>query len=112
MQALWKIEAGLTKDIIEQMPDPKPHYNTVSTILKILLEKNFVEVEVVGKSHRFHPKVLKDEYSSSSVKHLVQGYFNGSFTNMLSFFAKQKDISAAELEEVLELIRQKKTDKK
>jgi BlaI family penicillinase repressor len=112
MQALWKIEAGRTKDIIEQMPDPKPHYNTVSTILKILLEKNFVEVEVVGKSHRFHPKVQKDDYSRATFKQLVQVYFNGSFSNMLSFFAKEEDISAAELEVLLEEIKRIRTRNK
>lgn len=105
MQALWKIEQGFTKDIVDQLPDPKPHYNTVSTILKILLEKEFVTAESVGKSHLYRPTIKKDTYSKQSVKQLLKGYFNGSFTNMLSFFAKEKDISAKELEDLLKEIK-------
>ncbi len=101
MQALWKIEQGFTKDIVDQLPDPKPHYNTVSTILKIMLEKEFVTVESIGKSHLYRPAVKKDTYSKQSMKQLVKGYFNGSFSNMLSFFAKEKDISAKDLEDIL-----------
>lgn len=105
MQALWKIGKGFTKDIIDQMPDPKPHYNTASTILKILQEKEFVTVENIGKSHLYRPAIKKETYSKQSVKQLVKGYFNGSFANMLSFFAKEKDISAKELEEILKEIK-------
>ncbi|WP_118973961.1 BlaI/MecI/CopY family transcriptional regulator [Taibaiella koreensis] len=106
MQALWKIEQGFTKDIIDQLPEPRPHYNTVSTILKILLEKDFVKVTAMGKSHLYKPVVKKEQYSSQSARHLVKGYFNGSFANMLSFFAREKDISVKELEEILKEIKQ------
>lgn len=108
MQALWKIGQGFTKDIIEQLPDPKPHYNTVSTILKILADKEFVVTETIAKSHLFKPAVKKEVYSKQSMKTLVKGYFDGSFTNMLSFFAKEKDISVSELEEVLKNIKKTK----
>ena len=108
MQALWHIEQGFTKDIIDQLPDPKPHYNTVSTILKILAEKNFVTVEPIAKSHRFKPAIAKETYSKQSVKTLVKGYFDGSFANMLSFFAKEKAISVSELEEVLKAMKKSK----
>lgn len=108
MQALWKIEKGFTKDIIDELPEPKPHYNTVSTILKILLDKEFVVAEPLGKSHLYKPRVKKEVYSKQSMKQLVKGYFNGSFSNMLSFFAKEKDISAADLEEILKELKQSK----
>src|SRR6476620_114889 len=108
MQALWKIEKGFTKDIIDELPETKPHYNTVSTILKILQDKDFVVAESLGKSHLYKPRVKKEVYSKQSMKQLVKGYFNGSFSNMLSFFAKEKDISAAELEEILKEIKKSK----
>ncbi len=105
MQALWKIGEGFTKDIIDVLPTPKPHYNTVSTILKILQDKEFVTAQSIGKSHLYKPLVKKELYSKQSVKQLVKGYFNGSFANMLSFFAKEKDISVADLEEILKEIK-------
>lgn len=108
MQALWKIGQGFTKDIIDQFPEPKPHYNTTSTILKILQEKGFVTAENIGKSHLYKPAVKKETYSKQSMKQLVKGYFNGSFTNMLSFFAKEKDISVTELEEIIRTIKKSK----
>lgn len=108
MQALWKIGQGFTKDIIDQFPEPKPHYNTTSTILKILQEKGFVTAENIGKSHLYKPVVKKETYSKQSMKQLVKGYFNGSFTNMLSFFAKEKDISVTELEEIIRTIKKSK----
>jgi predicted transcriptional regulator len=101
MQALWKIEKGFTKDIITELPDPKPHYNTVSTILKILLEKGFVNVESIGKSHLYRPAIHKNLYRKKFMNQLVKGYFEGSFTNMVSFFARQKDISVQDLEQIL-----------
>lgn len=108
MQALWKIGTGFTKDIIDVLPAPKPHYNTVSTILKILQDKEFVIVESVGKSHLYKPLVKKETYSKQSMKQLVGGYFNGSFSNMLSFFAKEKDISVTDLEALLKEIKKTK----
>lgn len=108
MQALWGIGEGFTKDIIDQLPEPKPHYNTVSTILKILTEKEFVTVENISKSHLYKPAVLKDAYSKQSMKRFIKSYFDGSFSNMLSFFAKEKDISVTELEEVLKGIKKTK----
>lgn len=101
MQALWKIGKGTTNDIIDQLPAPKPHYNTASTILKILAEKKFVKIETIGKSNFYAPLITKDKYSKHSVQQLVSGYFGGSFANMLSFFAREKNISVSELEEIL-----------
>lgn len=105
MKVLWEIEKGLTKDIIDQLPTPKPHYNTVSTILKILAEKGFVTIVQFGKSNIYKPAVSRDVYSKNSMKQFVKGYFDGSFANMLSFFAKEKDISIADLEDILKEIK-------
>lgn len=101
MQVLWQLENAFVKDIIVKMPSPKPHYNTVSTIIKILEEKGFVDHESFGKSNRYFPLVDKDDYSKKSMKQFVKKYFEGSFSNMLSFFAKEKDISVQQLEDIL-----------
>ena len=109
MQALWQIEKGFTKDIIDALPKPKPHYNTASTMLKILIEKGFVKAESVGNANLYIPLVAKEAYSKASMKQLVKGYFDGSFANMLSFFAKEKDISLTELEDVIKGIKKSKS---
>lgn len=106
MQVLWQLEKAFVKDIIDMLPEPKPHYNTVSTIIKILEDKNFVNHESLGKSNRYFPLVEKDEYSKKSMNQFVGKYFEGSFANMLSFFAKEKDISIKELEAILEYMKQ------
>lgn len=105
MQALWQLEHAFVKDIVDILPEPKPHYNTVSTIIKILEDKGFAGHESFGKANRYFPLVKKDVYSKRSMKQLVKGYFEGSFTNMLSFFAKEKDISIEELEAILKELK-------
>jgi BlaI family penicillinase repressor len=101
MQALWQLEKAFVKDIVDILPEPKPHYNTVATIIKILEDKNFVAHESFGKSNRYYPLVAKADYTKKSMKQFVKKYFEGSYANMLSFFAKEKDISVKELEDIL-----------
>jgi predicted transcriptional regulator len=86
---------------VEAIPNPKPHQNTVATILKILVEKEFVAVEVMGRLHLYYPLVLKEEYTKRSMKQLVKGYFEGSFNNVVSFLVKENNISIEELETLL-----------
>ncbi len=105
MQILWKLDHAFIKDIVDELPEPKPHYNTVSTIIKILTDKNFVGHESFGKSNRYYPLVKKDEYSKKSMKQFVKKYFEGSYTSMFSFFAKEKDISIEELESILKELK-------
>lgn len=105
MQVLWQLERSFAKDIVEALPVPRPHYNTVSTILKILVEKGFVAYESIGKSNLYYPLVKKDDYRRKSTKQLLKGYFSGSFSELLSFFVKEKDISLEELESVLKELR-------
>ncbi len=106
MQALWQLNKAFVKDIVDILPEPKPHYNTVSTIIKILGDKGFVAFESFGKSNRYYALVPKDEYSKKTMNQFVKKYFEGSFANMLSFFAQEKDISIKELEDVLKELKQ------
>ena len=101
MQSIWKLETAFLKDVVEAQPEPKPHSNTVATIIKILTDKGFVGVTPIGRVHQYYPLVSKEEYSSSSIRNLVEGYFEGSFSEAVSFMVKQKDISVKELELLL-----------
>jgi len=107
MQALWKIEKGFLKDIIDEMPSPKPHSNTVATILKILIEKKFVETETFGRMHQYQPVVSKDAYSKTSLSGLVKNYFGGSFSKAVSFLVEENKLSVDELELLLQQLKKK-----
>ena len=102
MQILWDRKDGLVKDIRESFNDPKPARNTVSTVLRILEKKGYVGHKVYGNVHLYHPLVSKIEYSKSQLFGLMESYFNNSFPAMASFFAREKDLSVQELEELLE----------
>jgi len=108
MQALWQYDAAFIKEVIAAMPAPQPHYNTVSTLLKILAEKGFVVSETMGNAHRYRALVSKDDYSRRSVQQIVKGYFNNSFKEMISFFAAEKELDIATLEEVLKTLKKAK----
>jgi len=107
MQALWKVEKGFLKDIIDQMPDPKPHTNTVATMLKILIEKNFVDFEVFSRAHRYFPLVSKESYSKGSLIKFVDSYFSGSYQQAVSFLVKEKEMSIQDLELLLQQLKKK-----
>jgi predicted transcriptional regulator len=108
MQVLWKLESAYLKDVVDAMPDPKPHSNTIATIIKILIDKGYITHEVHGRVHCYTPAVSKEEYSSSSIKNLVEGYFEGSFSDVVSFMVKQQDLKVADLELLLQQIKKKK----
>lgn len=108
MQTIWKLETAFLKEIIEAQPDPKPHSNTIATIVKILVDKGFVGVNQIGRVHQYFPIVTKEEYSSSTIRNLVEGYFEGSFADAVSFMVKQKDISVKELELLLQEMKKSK----
>ena len=106
MMALWQQEGkAFIKDIIAAMPKPQPHYNTVSTLLKILAEKSFVQSQLMGNAHYYEPLINKAEYSKRSVKQLLKGYFNNSFAGMVSYFAGEDEIGIDELEAILKTLR-------
>lgn len=112
MQVLWKLGPSFVKDLVEEMPEPRPHYNTVSTLVKILVEKGFVNFKAYGKSHQYYALISKEEYSRKTVKNFVKGYFEGSFSNMVSFFVQEKDMSVSDLEKLLQQIKQSKNTEK
>ena len=111
MHVLWDLEEATVKDIIEKLPSPKPAYNTVSTIIRILETKNFVSHKAKGRGYVYLPLVNKTEYSNQSLNKLVDGYFGGSFKSMVSFFVNKNDVDINELETILEAINNKKTKK-
>lgn len=101
MQYLWEIEKGFLKDILEHFPEPKPHTNTVSTILKVLKEKDFVDYEVHGRQHQYFALISKERYSGKSMKSLVKNYFEGSYKNAVSFLVEKNEMSVEDLEMLL-----------
>ncbi|BFP40383.1 BlaI/MecI/CopY family transcriptional regulator [Flavobacteriaceae bacterium GF1] len=105
MQLLWQLKKANVTSLLEELPEPKPAYNTVSTIVRILEDKGFVDHEKVGKGHVYFPLLKKSDYSNESINKLVNGYFQGSFQSMVSFFMKKNDISISELEEILNKIK-------
>ena len=112
MQVLWSVGKGFSRDILDALPQPRPHQNTVGTILKILQDKGFVGATLIGRNHEYYALVSKEDYSKSSVKSLVKGYFDGSFSNMVSFFVKEKNMSVEELEKLLQQMKKQKNSSK
>lgn len=108
MQILWKLEKAFVKDIVEEMPNPKPAYNTVSTIVRILETKGFVNHKAYGKTHEYFPAITKEKYTKFYLNNLLKGYFNGSFQNLVSFFAKENKMDANDLEKLLNEIKNQK----
>lgn len=106
MKILWDIEEGSILAILEKFPEPKPAYNTVSTIVRILEDKQFVSYRKEGRIHIYCPLLKKEEYSNQSITKLIDGYFQGSFKSMVSFFMKKNDISIEEMEIALKQINE------
>ncbi len=104
MQILWKIEKGFVKDVVEHFPVPRPAYNTVSTIIRILERKGFVGHNAYGKTHEYFPLVKKDEYSKAFFGTFLKNYFGNSFNKLVSFFSDRENLSVEELEEMRRLI--------
>src|SRR5258706_11213391 len=107
MQILWKLEKGFVKDIVEEMPEPKPAYNTISTIVRILETKGFVDHKAYGKTHEYFPLITREKYTKFYLNNLLKGYFNGSFQNLVSFFAKENKLDAKEIEKILHELKNK-----
>lgn len=103
MQALWSLENAFVKEIVEILPN-KNHYNTISTIVRNLEEKNYVGYNAFGKTHQYFPIISKNQYAKQFMNSAMKLYFNDNYKNMVSFFAKEEKISAQELREILQLI--------
>ncbi|MEQ3655995.1 MAG: BlaI/MecI/CopY family transcriptional regulator [Dokdonia sp.] len=106
MHVLWQLERGFVKEIMAGLPSGN-HYNTISTIVRNLEEKGFVAHKAFGKTHQYYPRVSKEQYSKQFMQTATQRYFDNSYKNMVSFFAKEEKISAKELREILAIIEQK-----
>lgn len=104
MQVLWKIEKGLVHDILGHFPEPRPAYNTVSTIIRILEQKGFVDHKAYGRTYEYYPLISKDTYSRAHFSNFLNNYFGNSFKSLASFFATGTNLSVTELEEIRELI--------
>ena len=103
MQILWDMEEGLVKDVIKQFPDPKPAYNTVSTVIRVLEKKDFVAHRAYGNTYLYYPLVQKEEYARVHFMDFMKDYFNDSFPKMAAFFAREKNLDIGEMEEILKM---------
>lgn len=112
MQYLWHIEKGFLKDIVEQYPDPKPAYTTVSTVVRVLVKKGAIAYNTYGKINEYFPVIKKTDYTKRFMKTMVKNFFNNSQQQFASFFTKESDLSVSELEELRKLIDQKIIEQK
>jgi len=112
MQILWKIERGFVKDVVEQLDNPKPAYNTVSTIIRILEKKGFVDHKAYGKTHEYFPIVSKKDYTKSFFGNFLNKYFSNSFPQLVSFFSNENDMSLEEMEKIRVLLEKEIMNKK
>lgn len=108
MKELWDMGRGFVKEIVDRLPEPKPAYNTVSTIVRILETKGFVTHESFGKSHQYLPKISKDEYKKGITGKLLTNYFDNSPKRMLSYFLEENRLDVQELDEILSIIERNK----
>ncbi len=104
MQVVWKIKKGFINDMLELMPEPKPAYNTVSTIVRILEKKGFIAHKVFGKTHEYYALVAKEAYKKNLMGGLLKNYFDNSLIQMVSYFAKDKSLSVNDIDEIINLI--------
>jgi BlaI family transcriptional regulator, penicillinase repressor len=112
MHILWKIERGFVKDVVEQLNNPKPAYNTVSTIIRILEKKGFVGHKAYGKTHEYFPIVSKKDYTKSFFGNFLKKYFSNSFQQLVSFFSNESDLSLEEMEKIRVLMEKEIKNKK
>jgi BlaI family transcriptional regulator, penicillinase repressor len=107
MQILWKLKKAFVKEVLAEITEDQPHYNTLSTIIRNLEEKGFVSYNAFGNTHQYYPVVQMEDYRKRFMNTAIDTYFDSSYKNMVSFFAKEQKISAEELREILALIEQK-----
>ena len=112
MQILWDIEKGFIKDIQEHFPDPKPPYNTISTIVRVLVKKEILAYKSYGGSHQYYPLISREQYRSEQMGRLMKHYFGNSLKEVVSFFSEKKDLDIDELDEALKMLEELKTKRK
>ncbi|MDJ0644510.1 MAG: BlaI/MecI/CopY family transcriptional regulator [Flavobacteriaceae bacterium] len=107
LRVLWKLEKAFVKEILAALPNPKPHYNTISTIIRNMETKGYVKHYAYGKTHQYYPAISREDYKKIYMKKTISDYFENSYKNVVSFFAKEEKISIDELKEIIELIEKK-----
>ena len=105
MQVYWDLGKAFIKEVIPHLPDPKPHYNSVATMVKILEEKGFLDHDTIGNVYSYFPIITREQYQKHAMKDIVKEYFDNSYPRMLAFFAKEQKLSEAELKEILNMIK-------
>ncbi|WP_298344995.1 BlaI/MecI/CopY family transcriptional regulator [uncultured Algibacter sp.] len=108
MHILWKLEKAFVKDVLAEIKGEKPHYNTLSTIIRNLEDKGYVAYNAYGKTHQYYPIVKKEDYRKRFMNMAIDNYFNNSYKSVVSFFAKEEKISVDELKEIIKLIEKEK----
>ena len=104
MRILWKLKQAFVKEIVAELPNPKPHYNTLSSLVRILEDKGYVGHKAYGNTHEYFPLISKEEYQREFMSKIVDSYFGKSYKNVVSFFAKEEKISVDELREIIRII--------
>lgn len=112
MQILWRLKKAFIKEILEKFDEPKPAYSTVSTMIRILLEKGFVNYKVYGRTYQYFPVISKDDYRKSQMSSFVKDYFSNSYQKMVSFFAREDSITIKDMEEIMEMLKRDRKIKK
>ncbi|RZA02502.1 MAG: BlaI/MecI/CopY family transcriptional regulator [Sphingobacteriaceae bacterium] len=111
MQLLWQLEEAIVKDIIALMPDPKPAYNTVSTVVRVLEGKGFIDHKAYGNSHVYFPLISESQYKKFTFDKMMSNYFSNSYESLVSFIADEKKLGVKELDELTQLIDKLKNKK-
>jgi BlaI family penicillinase repressor len=111
MQILWQLKEAIVKDIIEEMPDPKPAYNTVSTVVRVLEGKGFIDHKAYGNSHVYFPTISEDEYKKFTFDKMMKNYFSNSYKSLVSFIVDEKNLDVKELDELTNLLDNLKNKK-
>ncbi|HEX5555339.1 MAG TPA: BlaI/MecI/CopY family transcriptional regulator [Chitinophagaceae bacterium] len=112
MQLLWDMNKGFVKDIVARFPDPKPAYSTVSTIVRILVEKGFVGYNAYGKTHQYYPVISREKYRGFVSAKLMSDYYDDSLQSLVSAFVRKKDIDIEEADEIIRLLQKFKKNQK
>lgn len=112
MKILWKIEKGFINDILKQFPNPKPPYNSVSTIVRVLVKKEIVSFKKYGNTYEYFPLISKEEYRKSQMGNLIKNYYNNSLKQVVNFFSESENLDIDEVDEIMNMLKEIKNKKK
>ncbi|WP_299886836.1 BlaI/MecI/CopY family transcriptional regulator [uncultured Lacinutrix sp.] len=111
MQIIWELKTAFIRDVIEKLPEPKPHYNSVATIIKILVKKGVLKSKKIGNTHQYSPVAEFEEYRDNNLGNIKKKFFGNSFPKMMAYFAKEENLSEDELSELIDIIKSNKSKK-